>query len=383
MRVVILGSGFGGVHTLLGLKKLIRKGFVEVILISRQNYFLFTPLLHEVASGKVEGINTAILVSELLREEGFNFLLAEVEEIDISSKQVKTNVSWVDYDVLVVALGASTSFFGIPGAESLSTFKTLADAEGVREELDVLLKKAKSESVKIVIIGGGATGVEMAAEMADLFAPFKETEILLLEAMADILPGTHPRLKEVAKKSLTKRGVEIMLGSAVTKVGNKSIELARGEKVNFDFAIWTAGVKARDIRFVPSQPKSKANRLKVLPTLQLENCSSIFALGDIADGHPMTAQVAVNQARVTARNIEALVKQKPLFSKFIYTPSGMMFSLGRWMAGAEVKLYLLNKVLYFWGMTAWLFWHLVYLVKIPGIKNKMRIGRDWIRNFLR
>ena len=374
-KVVILGGGFGGVHTFLSLKGLIKKGSIEVALVSREDYFLFTPLLHEVVSGKVRAESAGISISGFVKEKGCAFIQAEVLSVDLSRKIVNTDFGFISYDILVVALGSSTNLFGIDGAEFIPALKTLSDAKYIQGEL-----RGLDQHKRIAIIGGGASGIEIAAELADMFAPHKKerSEIFILEASDDILPATHPGLKEMAKRSLSKRGVRIMLHSAVSRIDGNCIELKSGRKIYFDLAIWTAGVKASDMSFLPRPQKSKSNRLRVLSTMQLQDFSCVFALGDIADGYPMTAQVAVSQAKIVSKNIKAIIEGNPL-SQFIYRPMGMLFSLGRWMAGAEIKIHLLNKVLYFWGPLGWFIWHLAYVSKIPGMRNKARIIWDWIR----
>ncbi|MDA2922484.1 FAD-dependent oxidoreductase [Patescibacteria group bacterium AH-259-L07] len=382
-KVVILGGGFGGFYTFLGLRRSMRKRLIDVTLVSREDHFLFTPLLHEVVSDKIRAQSSKITLSDFLKRHGARFINADVVRVDTSSQKVMTDAGNIEYEILVVALGASVNFFGISGTESLLTLKTLADAQNLKTCLYKILRDSSRLCCRIVVIGGGATGVEITAEVADLLAPLRKnvSEIVLLEAMDDILPNTNDRLRDVAKRSLKKRGVEVRLHAPVKKVRKHSLELASDETISFDCAIWTAGVKAVDCDFSPSQSKSSANRLKVLPTLQLKKDPSVFALGDIVDGYPMTAQVTVAQAKIVARNINALLLNNPL-SNFVYTPKGMLFSLGRWMAGAEVKTHLLNKVLYIWGLAAWWVWHIVYLRKIPGFRYKLRILTDWLRSSL-
>ena len=382
-NIVILGGGFGGFYTFLSLRRLMRKGQITVTLVSREDHFLFTPFLHEVVSGKLRARSLKITLSSFLNRYGARFINAEVLRVDTSMKKVVTGIGDIEYDIMIVALGASVNFFGIEGKDSLVALKTLVDAQKLKADLYKILKSPSHQRSRVIIIGGGATGVEITAEIADMFASSQRSrsEILLLEAMDDILPHTNKRLKDVAKQSLKKRGVKLRLQAMVKKVRKHSIELTNGEIISFDCVIWTAGVKAIDCNFYPLQSKSKANRLKILPTLQLKKDPSIFAIGDIADGYPMTAQVAVAQAKIVAKNIQALLLGNQL-TEFIYTPKGMLFSLGQWMAGAEVKIHLLKKVLYIWGLAAWWIWHIIYLGKVPGIKYKVRILRDWLRNSL-
>jgi len=385
-KVVILGGGFGGVHAFLNLGKYAKKDRLMLTLISRDDYFLFTPLLHEVVSGRVGDRSVQISLSDIVkRTKNAHFMHEEVLSIDTSAKLVKTGGGEVSYDILVVALGAKVNFFGVPGAEKLPVLKTLSSAQGLRGKISSFRERPRKKKQKIIIIGGGATGVELAAEVADILKLPKtkeKFEMTVIEGREDILSSSNIRLREVARRSLEKRGVRIVPNCIVQKIETRRLETKEGRAMRFDLAVWSAGVKAVDISFYPPQPKSSAHRLKVLSTLQLENLPDIFALGDIADGYPQTAQVAVAQAKVAAKNIRASLKNKPL-SPFVYKHAGMLFSLGRWMAGAEVKIFLLNKVFYFWGVTAWFLWHAAYLTKIPGMKNKLRIARDWIRSWRR
>jgi len=375
-----LGGGFGGVHTFLGLKRLVKNRVIDLTIIDQRNYFLFTPLLHEVVSERVGGGSVKISLSELLKKYNANFLQAKVWSVDLLLKEIKTNSGILPYDILVIALGSSVNFFGVRGADSLLVLKTLYDAELIKKKLNDLKKKSENKRFTIVVVGGGATGVELIAEIADIF-PKSRRSLLLLEAMDDILPDTSLQLREVAKESLTKRGVKIMLNSMVESIEENDIKLTGGDSIVFDIAIWATGVKATDVSLSPEQSKSNSNRLQILPTMQLERHPYVFVLGDIADGYPMTAQIAVGEAKIVASNIKSLIQQKHL-SDFVYISKGMLFSLGRWMAGAEVKIYLLNKVIYFWGPVAWLMWHFVYIIKIPGIKNKFKIMWNWLQNFL-
>ena len=390
-KVVILGGGFGGIYTLLHLKKCIQQGTIEVTLVSRDDRFLFTPLLHEVVSGKVRDTSVGFLISDLCREENISFCKTEVLSVDVSLKCVQTDFGNIFYDMLVLALGASVHFFGVPGAESLLRFKTLSDANIMKEKVYALVDDPQRGVARIAIIGAGATGVELAAEVADIVnasgrrgsasacCPARSgIEILLLEATEDILPHTNTRLRDMARNSLQKRGVHIRTNAAVQNVAGSSLYLHTGERIAFDLGIWSSGVRAFDLSLAPAQATTAAYRLEVLPTLQLERAPFIFALGEIADGYPMTAQVAVAQAKVVAHNIGALIREEPL-RIFTYQPAGMFFSLGRWMAGAEVKVHLLHKTLSLWGVAAWWLWHAVCLMKVPGWKNKWNIGRDWLR----
>jgi len=380
-RVVILGGGFGGVHTFKGLRKLIKKGQIELTLIDNSDHFLFTPFLHEVAVGKIRGSSCRILLSEILQGNNVQFLRARVFGIDILSRTVCTDLKTIPYDILVIALGSQVSYFGIPGAEELLAFKELSAAVAIKKELSLTFQESSSRPLNIVVVGGGATGVELMGEFADLFNSSAHkglVKLLLVEAKDDILPFTHERLKKVAKQSLKNRGVKILVNAAVGKVENRYIQLANGAALPYDLAIWTAGVKSQSVFSYPALPKSRADRIEVLPTLQIKNYQNIFSLGDVAGIYPMTAQVAVAQARVVARNIKALVEQKPL-SSFVYRPQGMLFSLGRWMAGAEVKVYAsyISKVFCVWGIAAWWLWHVVYLIKFPWFRYKLRIIKDW------
>lgn len=384
-RVVILGGGFGGVHTFLRLRRLAKRGRINLTLISREDHFLFTPLLHEVVSGRIRSSSIRILLPELLRGKNTRFICSEVLRINLAERTVITRSAPIHYDILVISLGAKVNFFGVHGAESLSTLKTLRDAEMLSESLTKLSGGERSNPRRIVVVGGGATGVEVSVEIADMFSErlkARTLEILLLEASHEILPGTHPYLKEVAKRSLKKCNIEMRMNSVATKVTDKYLEVSGGKKILFDLALWTAGTRAVAIPLMPTQPKDKSERIKTLPTLQLENHLEVFALGDIACGFPMTAQVAVAQSKIVAKNIAALVHHAPL-QKFDYKSAGMLFSLGRWMAGAEVKVYLLNKPLYFWGAPAWVFWHIAYAARVPGMKNKLSILFDWMRDILK
>jgi len=380
-RVVILGGGFGGIHTFKGLRKLIKKGRIELTLIDNSDHFLFTPFLHEVAVDKIRDSSCRILLSEILQGSNVQFLRARVLGIDMLSRTVCTDLQTIPYDILVIALGSTVSYFGIPGAEELLSFKELPAAVAIKKELSSILQESSPRPLNIVVVGGGATGVELIGEFADLFKSSLHkglVKLSLVEAKDDILPFTHERLRKMAKLSLKNRGVKILMKAAVERIENRYIQLANGAALPYDLAIWTAGVKSQSVFSSPALQKSRADRIEVLPTLQIKNHQNIFALGDVAGIYPMTAQVAVAQAKIVARNIKALVEQRPL-SSFTYRPQGMLFSLGKWMAGAEVKVYssYISKVFCVWGIAAWWLWHVVYLIKFPWFRYKLRIIKDW------
>jgi NADH dehydrogenase len=379
-KVVILGGGFAGTHCFLGLKKFARRGEISLTLINQEDYFLFTPLLHETVSGRVAQKSIKISLAQLARGRNLSFIRANVHSVRVRSKVVETSSGPITFDFLIVALGAQVAFFGVPGADLLPRLKTANDGENLQRAIRELKKLSRVKKQRIVVIGGGATGVEIACEIADTFdLPRRSNnfDVSVLEGREDILMSSHEQLREAAKRSLKERGVTLLCNCPVRKVEPNAIKVGENQAISYDLAIWTAGVRAYDLEFLPPQPKTSANRLKVSLTLEFEHSPNIFALGDIADGYPMTAQVAVAQSKIAAKNVIAKIREKEQIP-FVYSSSGMLFSLGRWMAGAEVKIHLLNKVLYFWGFSAWLFWHAAYLSKIPGIKNRLRLLLDWL-----
>ncbi len=400
IKIVIVGGGFGGVYALLHLHKLFHGNEkVEISMVNKKNYFLFTPLLHEVATGNINPINIVEPIRKILGCCLHNFVVGEVIKADLDNKKLETSEGTLEFDYLVLAPGADTNFYGIPGAEDNSfTLKTLDDAIKLKGHLIDMVDKAslemdpgkRKEMLSFVIVGAGPTGVELTAEMEEFlrhtFSKYYKKEVIddisikLIQRGEEILPQLSKPLRGRGAKTLEKKGVEIFLNSSVKKVEGGMVELEDGRILKSKTIVWVAGVKPAYVPFLKEVACEVGGRVKVKDTLDLDCYPYVYAIGDVA-GHksedgalsPMLAQVAVKQSSVVAHNIKNHMEGRTLKS-FFYKSSGSFVSLGKWMAIGEVhglKIY---------GHFAWFVWRTIYLSKLVSMRKKVKVAVDWTMN---
>lgn len=397
IRVVILGAGFGGVYAFKGLHKFFhRDPNVQLVLVNNKNYFLFTPLLHEVATGGVSRENVVEPLRKVLGCCLAEFYLAEVERIDLREKRVITTCGDLDYDYLVVALGAETNFYGTPGVEEHSFgLKSLEDAVRLKNSFIEKFEKASAISDKekldallcFVVVGGGPTGVELVSEMAELFyetfgryyrnSVAARVKIILLQSASELLPHFPKKFREKSLEVLKNKKIEVRLGVKVKSVDAVSIELTSGERIFTETTVWVAGVKPRYIKFDQEVEKGNDGRIVVNEFLQMKLRPEVFVLGDMAKfitpdekALPMLAQVASKEGVSVAKHISNMLSGKTL-TPFFYHHSGDLISLGQWMAAAEIKSF------FFWGHFTWWFWRTIYLYKLISFQKKIKVAVDW------
>lgn len=397
-RIVILGAGFGGVYVLKRLsQKFGRHDPVEVILVNSRNYFLFTPLLHEVATGNLTPDTVVEPLRAILRPGFSNLYLAEVSSVNLTERMVTTTTGPLHYDYLVLALGSTTNFYQTPGAAEYSfTLKTLSDAIRLKnhfiQAFEAATKLTDEEAIRqtlhFVVIGGGPTGVELAAEMTDfLTGTFKkfyppyitsEVRITLIQRALTLVPRFSPALQRKSLEVLTKKGVTVHLNRGVTAVGSDLVMLDNGERLPTKTVIWTAGVQPAIVPFTPAPALAADSRIIINDRLQLIDYPEVFALGDLAaytdkqsgKALPPLAQVATKEGQVVANNIVRLVRGEAP-RPFVYHHAGTLMSLGKWVAVGEIRS------ITFFGRFAWWFWRMVYLSKIISGPKKLKVALDW------
>jgi NADH dehydrogenase len=395
MKIVILGGGFGGVYTLKYLHKFFHNTDIKLVLVNKKNYFLFTPLLHEFATGSVSLENLVEPIREIIRCCDYEFIHGEVKRIDLENKIVELNENKIDYDYLVIALGSKTNFYDIPGAEENSfTLKSLDEAIRLRNHFihmfEIASKDQEETILTFVIVGGGATGVELAGEMSDYFYKtfskfypkeiISKVKIILIEKGNELIPQFSPKLRKIAFDVLRKKNVEIILGKGVKEVGKDFIKLDDETIIKTKTVIWAAGVEPNLPEIVGNIEKDSKGRLIVNEYLQVKNYDNVFGVGDVCcyiqnqKPLPQLAQVAVRQAKTVAKNIFNLIKNRPL-EKFVYRHQGDLISLGRFFAIGEIKNFAFS------GFFAWILWRGVYLSKMISNKDKIKTFIDWLLDF--
>lgn len=398
IKIVVLGSGFGGMEAVLELEeKLGKRDDISITLVSNQNFTLFTPLLPQVVSSFIAPRHIQQEVRDIRRDKNFTFIRDDVIGFDLHNKLVKLSELDVPYDYLITALGSTTNYFKVPGAEE-NTFpvKTLQDSMELRDHIIDILEHAdheenleyKRELLTFVVVGGGYTGVEVVTELQDFIhgdkvkryrgIDCKDVRIVLAEAGDDILEGFDPVLAERAKKRLLKEGIEIRTKSMVTRCFTNGIEINNNEITKAGIVIWAAGVRANSVLESLPVKKGKFGRILVNDYMQVLDFPEVYAIGDNAmleKGNPgkssqPVAPVAIHQGRVAAQNIVNTIENKPLI-EYEFAPKGMLVSLGTNDAVITIK------GRRFSGFFAWLFWNAVHLLKLVGFKRQIQVFLDW------
>lgn len=395
-RVVVLGAGFGGLEAAADLDRIFRGDpDAEVLLISDQNYLLFTPLLPQIASSFTDPRHIAQAVREIRGRRRFRFRREAVRAVDAPNRRLIFDTGTVEYDALILAPGSRTEYFDIPGAQENSwDYKTLQHAVELRERIIDLCEHAdhtesadeRKKMLTFVVVGGGYTGIELVTEMRDFLFRYvtrtyrgiqaSEIRLIVLEASPEILRGIGPKLAAHARKRLDVTGIQIRTSTRVTRVLEGAVEINADETIVADTIIWTAGVRACELIESLTGPHDRIGRAVVNAHLQLEGHPEIFIVGDSAAAinaqeAPRVAPVAIEQGRVAARNVRHFWRDEPLES-YEYASKGMLVSLG--MNYAVVNLGGIQVSGYF----AWLFWNAVHLYKLVGLKKQIQVAGDWM-----
>ena len=398
-RMLILGGGFAGVYTALALERRFRsEPSVEITLVSRDNFFLFTPMLHEVASCDLDVTHIVSPIRTLLRRT--TVIVADVEAIDVGRRTVRVahgfepHVHDLPYDHLIVALGSVTNFYGLPGLESHAlTMKTLGDAIHLRNRLIATMEEADTECgggdeglLTFVVAGGGFAGVETLAAVNDFVREAaryypridpNRIRVVLIHSGDVILPELGEHLGSYAQGKLAGRGIEIITRARVTGVTSEGVALHDGRHIKARTVIWTAGTSPHPLlRLLPCA--QDRGRIVVEPTLQVAGWPGVWALGDCAHAidartgkpFPPTAQHAIRQARTLAANIAATLGGGAL-RPFAFSTIGQLAAIGRRTGVA--RIFGVN----FSGFFAWWLWRTIYLAKLPRFEKKIRVALDW------
>jgi NADH dehydrogenase len=391
-RVVIVGAGFGG---LWAARTLAHTDF-KVLLIDRNNYHTFLPLLYQVAAAEVEPEEIVYPIRSILRPLGnVDFLLADVKGIDFATHTLQTSAADVSYDYLILAAGSATHFYGVGGAADYAfTLKTLDDGVRLRNHILCNFERAargsgiehRQRALTFAIVGGGPTGVEYAGALAELLrGPLKrdfprldlhDARVVVVESADRLLPSLPPRLGQYALRRLVKMGVEVHLQTVVDAVDPSEIHFRDGTSIATETTVWTAGVRGEPAAATWGLPMDRSGRVSVGSTLEVQGLSGVYAIGDLARSEengkllPMIAPVALQQGVVAAENIQRRETGKPAIT-FRYHDRGMMATIGRNAAVAYVG------GLAFTGFTAWLAWLGVHLIKLIGFRNRLFVLINW------
>jgi NADH dehydrogenase len=401
-KVLVVGGGFGGYTAATDLCKLVEdRDDVGVLVIARDNFFTFWPLVPGIVSSDIDARNVAQPLRRALILAGASFRRAQITGVDSERKVVKADGGIeFPYDQLIISLGGQPNFFGIPGVEEHSlTMRGVEDAERVRnrvierfEEVSLIRDDVPDSKLTFVVIGGGATGVEVASEIHSLvheaLAPDypnidpHRVRVYLLEGLPNILPELDPALRRAARTRLANERIEVMTGAMAEEITANCVKLRGGREIASENVIWTAGNRPNMAIKDLGLPFDERTGIPVDLTLKLDGLEDIWAIGDCAavqdvrQEHgrivPPTAQAAIQEGHVVARNVLKTIDGEGDLDKFEYKPLGQLVELGSDFAVNEVM------GVRFSGALAAIFWRLTYLVRLNSPQSKAHVAADWL-----
>jgi NADH dehydrogenase len=387
-----VGAGFGGLRAARAL----RRAPVQVVLLDRNNYHLFQPLLYQVATAGLEPDQIAKPVRAILRgQKNFDFRMVEVTRVDFNDRRLQTSAGPIAYDFLVLAHGGETNFFGLDGVRTHGLpLKDVPDAVEIRNHVLTCFEQAMLEPdaerrrarLTFVVVGGGPTGVEMAGALSELIRlvlvkdyprlNIKDVRILLLEATDKLLAAMPERLREAAGRTLWRKWIEVRFSASVADFDGERVRLKSGEIIPAHTVIWAAGVKAAPLNATLGLTVGRQGRIPVEPTLQVPGHPEVYLIGDASYAEdngaplPMVAPVAIQMAEVAAQNIVRALRGQPL-QAFRYRDQGTLATIGRNAAVADVFGLQLS------GFPAWVMWLVVHIIQLIGFRNKLFVLLNW------
>lgn len=397
-KIIVIGCGFGG----LQLVKHLKKGVFDILIIDKVNHHQFQPLFYQVAASQIEPATISFPIRKIFQNrKDVRIRLAKVEILNNLEKTIETSIGNFVYDYLIIATGAVTNYFGNAEIESNTlSLKTTYKAMSIRNKTllnfeKILYNEDNDGLYKIVIVGGGATGVELAgayAEMKKYVLPKDYPNILahnvnvyLLEGSNNTLSAMSPYAQKYSEKYLKKMGVIVMTGVFVKHYDGETVVLSNGETINSKNVIWSAGVKGNPIGGIPEGLLQPSKRIKVDQHNRAMYLQDVFAIGDVAymetekypKGHPQVVNVAIGQAKNLAKNLNRI--QKDASSKlkcYEYRNLGTMATVGRNKALVDLPF------AQFKGRFAWFIWMFLHLMLILSVRNKLVIFINWAWNYI-
>lgn len=398
-KIIIVGGGFGGIE----VAKKLKNADVEILMLDRLNHHTFQPLLYQVATGSLDAPSVAFPLRKMFRKQkNFNFRIADVKKINPAQRTIETDIGDFEYNILVLATGATTNFFGNEDLEYFTLpMKNLKEAVQIRSfllqniEASILEKDPEKRPpfLNFVVVGGGPTGVELSGAIAEIRNHIltkdypelsrEEMNVFLIEGQPRVLANLSPQASEKAGEYLQKLGVKLRLDTQVTGYDGETITLGDDQNIPSKMVIWSAGVKGQLPGGIDPAEIVRGNRVKIRPDCRLAQHDDIFAIGDMAamitektpNGHPGVAPAAQQQGRFVGRQIQRLIKGEALES-FQYYDKGSMATVGRNKAVVDM-----GKIR-FQGFFAWWIWMFVHLMSLVGFRNRAVTFINWTISYI-
>lgn len=398
-RIVIIGGGFAG----LQMARKIDSKYYQTVLIDKVNYYQFQPLMYQVATGGLEPSSISYPHRKTFqKKKDFHFRMCLAQNVDAEKQIIETNIGYIKYDYLVIATGCDTNYFGNDKLKDTTyALKSISESLLIRnrillsfeEALNARSEEELKESLSFVIVGGGATGVELSGSLADMkktILPkdypeldFSKMEIHLVDASPRLLFAMSENASEEAAKTLKNRGVIIHQGISVKDYAVPYVELANGEKLRSKNVFWVGGIKPNSLPGLKEEAYNRG-RLSVDEYNNVIGYKNIFSVGDTSllisestpKGHPQVAQVAMQMAANLANNLNKQAKGSTNWTKFSYDDRGSLATIGRNAAVADLGKFKFS------GRMAWWLWLLVHIFSIVGMKNKLSVFIDWVWSYV-
>ena len=401
MKVVIVGGGFGGLNL---AKKLVCKKDLQVTLVDKNNYHFFPPLVYQVSTAFIEPSNISYPFRKMFQgKTNFRYYMGSLTNINTKDNILETDTGNIEYDILVLALGTETNYFGMENVKRQTLpMKTIEDALNFRNHILLNIEKIthlndgpeREKLQNVVIAGGGPTGVEISGMLAEmrkniLMKDYPEIKnrkgnIYLIDASSSLLGPMSPKSQKEAYRVLDKLGVKIILNTAVKDYVNQQVILANGETIPSATVVWASGVIAKEAPGLPKESIGRGRRVIVDEFNRVTGSSNIFAIGDMCyqtadknypNGHPQLAQVAIQQGKLLGDNLVRL-KNGAEMKPFSYFNKGSMAIIAKYKAVVDLPKG------FFKGFLAWLVWLFIHLIPIAGFRNKLKLAFNWFWSFI-
>jgi len=400
-KIIIVGGGFAGLSL---AKKLSGITYFEVIVLDRNNYHFFPPLLYQVSTAFIEPSNISYPFRRLFQKrKNIRFFMGDLTRVVLGTNTIETNNGNLVYDYLVLAMGTETNFFGNKNIiKNALPMKTIDDALNIRNHILLCLEESvrsaslldKEKLRNIVIAGAGPTGIEMAGMLAEMGRNIISKDypeviqgigrIYLIDGGLTVLAPMSSKAQNEAHKVLSKLGVKIILNTLVKDYLDEKVILSKGENINSATLIWASGVVAREVNGLPKEAITHGRRIAVNKINQLEEYENIFSIGDqcfqtsdkkYPNGHPQVAQVAIQQGKLLASNLISLLNNRPV-QAFVYHNKGSMAIISKFKAVVDLPKG------FFRGFLAWLVWLFIHIIPLVGFRNKIKLAFNWLWSFI-